>query len=216
MPITDYSELKSAVTTWLTRGDVAGEAADFISLAEAALNRELGPVDTNTILTGTLGLRRISVTDLNVVEPNALFLAETGVDEVALTAKQKGTFPYRVDNGYPRFWSISSQATAIDFDCPLDQAYPFNFYYRQRFALSDAAPTNWLLTNHPDLYLAAVLIWGGVFIQDNETTARWASVLNSALPSVKNSLAQSKRSTLTVDPALMLGRRYGTNGMRFV
>lgn len=206
MAISDYSELKTAVTTWMTRSDVAGEAADFIALAEAALNRELGVIETETAITGTVGLRRISVSSLNPVEPIALFLAEAGLDEVEMTAKEDGTFPYRVDSGYPRYWSFGNNN--IDFDSPLDQAYPFRFRYRERFALSDAAPTNWLLTYHPDLYLAAVLIWGGVFIQDNDTTARWASILSSALPSVKNILAQSKRSTATVDPALMRRPRY--------
>lgn len=206
MAISTYSELQAAVSNWMTRGDVAGEAADFISLAEAALNRELGAIETDATITGVLGSRRIDISSLNLVEPIALFLAEAGLDERQMTMKEDGTFPYRVDSDYPRYWAIDGDN--IDFDCPLDQAYPFRLRYRQRFALSDAAPTNWLLTYHPDLYLSAVLIWGGVFIQDNDTTARWASILNSALPSVKNIIAQSKRSTATVDPALMRRPRY--------
>jgi hypothetical protein len=141
-----------------------------------------------------------------MVAPIALFVAETGLDEVELTPKADGTFPYRVDNGYPRFWAIDG--TNIDLDCPLQQAYPFRFRYRQRFALSDAADTNWLLTNHPDLYLAATLIWGGVFIRNDATSARWATILADALASVRNIIAQSKRSVLTVDPALVRRPRF--------
>ncbi len=210
MAITNYTELKSAVTTWLTRGDIAGQAADCISLAEAALNRELPAVETDVPLTGVQDSRVIDISTQHCVEPIALFVAEAGLDEVALTPMVDGTFPYRSASNYPRVWAIDG--SNIDFDCPLLSAYPFRFRLRQSFVLSDAAPTNWLLTNHPDLYLAASIVWGGVFIQDDPTMARWASILNSALPSVKNILAQSKRATLVVDAALQRRPRFGSNG----
>lgn len=210
MSITNYGELKTAVTTWMTRGDLAGQAADYITLAEAALNRELPAVETDATITGVLDSRRIDITSLSCVEPIALFLAQTGMDEVMLTPMADGTFAYRSASSCPRFWAIDG--AGIDFDCPLDQAYPFRFRYRQRFALSDAAPTNWLLTNHPDLYLAAVIVWGGLFIQDDDVAARWAGILNSALPSVRNIIAQSKRGMLTVDAALMRRRFYFNQG----
>lgn len=206
MAITNYTELKAAVSSWMTRGDMAGQAADCITLAEAALNRELPAVEIDATLTGIVDSRVIDITSQNCVEPIALFVAQTGLDEVELTPLVDGTFPYRTSSAYPRAWTIDG--AAINFDCPLDQAYPLRFRFRQRFALSDAAPTNWLLTNHPDVYLAAAIVWGGVFIQDDPATARWASILNSALPSVRSSIVQSKRSTLLVDGALLRRRRF--------
>ena len=206
MAITTYSELKSAVTNWMTRGDVASQAAECISLAEAGLNRELSPIETDATLAGVVDSRSIDISALSMVEPIALFLAQSGYDEVELKPMDDGTFPYVVTSGYPRIWAIDG--TNIDFDRPLDTAYPFRFRYRQRFALSDAAPTNWLLTNHPDVYLAATLVWGGVFIQDDPAASRWVSLLNSALPSVRNIIVQSRRGTLSVDPALQLRPRY--------
>lgn len=213
MAIGNYSDLKAAITTWMSRGNVAGQAADCIMLAEAALNRELNPVEIDVTLTGVQDSRSIDISTQNCVDPIALFLADTGCDEVEMTRKDDGTFPYRSSSGYPRFWAIDG--TNIDFDCPLDQAYPFRFRFRQRFALSDDAPTNWLLTYHPDVYLAAAIVWGGIFIQDDPAAARWISILNSALPSVRNIIAQSKRGTLTVDPALQRRRRY-TNGWAYL
>lgn len=207
MSITNYSELKTAVSNWMTRGDVAGQAADYISLAEAALNRELPAVEIDATLTGVINSRRIDITSQNCVEPIALFLSESGLNEVELVPLVDGTFPYRSASAYPRAWAIDG--AGIDFDCPLDQAYPFRFRFRQRFTLSDTSPTNWLLTNHPDVYLSAVLVWGGVFIQDDPTAARWAGILNSALPSVRSSISQSKRATLLVDNALLRRRRMG-------
>jgi hypothetical protein len=69
------------------------------------------------------------------------------------------------------------------------------------------------LTNHPDVYLAAVLVWGGVFIQDDPTASRWVSILSNGIPSVRNIIAQGKRALLSVDPVLAPSRNR-SNGAR--
>lgn len=206
MAIANYTDLKTAVANWMARSDVSGEAGDFIMLAEARLNRELPAVETDVTLTGTIDSRRIDISAQNCVEPIALFLAETGADEVEIQRQADGTFPYLATSGRPTIWSVDG--TSIDFDRPLDAAYPFRFRLRQKFALSDSAPTNWLLTNHPDLYLASALIWGGVFIKDFGYAAPFSAALEDGIPSVRNIIAQSKRGMLRVDNALLSPRRF--------
>lgn len=206
MAIANYTDLKTAVANWMARSDVSGEAGDFIMLAEARLNRELPAVETDVTLTGTIDSRRIDISAQNCVEPIALFLAETGSDEVEIQQQSDGAFPYLTASGRPSIWSVDG--ANIDFDRPLDAAYPFRFRLRQKFALSDGSPTNWLLTNHPDLYLAATLIWGGVFIQNFAYAAPFSAALEDGIPSVRNIIAQSKRGTLRVDPALRTPRRF--------
>lgn len=200
MAIATYTDLKSSVSNWLARSDLGGNAADFIMLAEAGLNREINPVEIDVMLAGTTGSREIDVSGQSVVEALALFLAENGRNEIPVARKEAGSFPYREISGCPSFWAMDG--AKIKFDRELDTAYPFRFRFRQKFALSDSAPTNWLLTNHPDLYLAATLIWGGIFTENDPQAARWATILNRALPSVRNIIAQANRSTLTVDTAL--------------
>ncbi|WP_336057368.1 phage adaptor protein [Nitratireductor sp. CH_MIT9313-5] len=201
MPITTYSELQTAVSNWMARSDVSGEAEDFISLAEAHLNREISAVETDATITGTTGSRSIDISSLSLKTPIALFLVDpSSSDEVMLTQKADGTFPYRDTAGEPRYWAIDGDN--IDFDCPLDVAYSFRLRYSQKFALSDAAPTNWLLTNHPDVYLAATLIWGGVFVQDDTLAQRFNAVLDRGIAAVQSEIAQKKRGTLVMDPML--------------
>ena len=207
MALANYDDLKAAVAAWMTRSDMAGQAADFITLGEAALNRELPAVETDTPLTGVVDSRRIDISAVPIIKPIALFLTDPNLfNELQLTPKADGTFTYQSTSGQPRYWAIDG--TNIDFDCPLDQAYTFRFRNSQRFALSDTSPTNWLLTNHPDVYLAAVLVWGGVFTRNPSYLALYAPILDTALPSVRNVIAQQKRAELTVDPALQsIGRR---------
>lgn len=209
MTIANYTDLQAQVLDFMARSELTGNVTDFITLAEARLNRDLEAVEVDATLTGVVGSRSIDISSLAMVEPIALFLAEVGCDELELTPKPDGTYPYLDSSGRPRFWSIDG--TNIDMDRPLDGAYPFRFRYRERFALSDAAPTNWLLTNHPDVYLAAVLVWGTVFIKSFGDTSTYKAILDDNMPSLKSIIARKKRAVLTVDPMLQtIGRRvYG-------
>jgi len=200
MAIGTYSELQTAVSDWMARSDLSGNAADFITLAEARLNREIPAVQTDVTLTGTLGSRRIDVSANSVTSAIALFLVDTDGDETELTRKMDGTFPYLDTSGEPTYWAMDG--TNIDFDCPLDSAYTFRFRIRQRYALSALVPTNWLLTNHPDIYLAAALVWGGAFTKDFPYASAFVSSLESGIPSVNNIIMEQNRGLLTVDPAL--------------
>lgn len=206
MAISTYAELKTAISDWMARADLSGNAADFITLAEARLNREIPAVQTDVTLTGTLGSRRIDVSSYSVVSPIALFLVDTDGDEIELTQRADGTFPYLDTSDQPKFWAMDGNY--IDFDCPLDTAYTFRFRIKQRYALSDSATTNWLLTYHPDIYLAASLIWGGAYVKDFPYAATFVSSLDSGIPSVKNIIMEQNRGVLTVDPALRVSGNF--------
>ena len=212
MAISTYAELQAAFTDYLARDDISGNATTAIALAEARLNRLIPAVETDAALTGTLDSRRIDVDANNVVSPIALFLVDPSTsDEEELTQRSDGSFPYDDTSGRPRFWAMDGDE-AIDFDCPLDQAYSFRLRFRQQFTLSDAAPTNWLLTKHPDVYLAATLMWGGVFTQDSGFGQTFSAILDRGIPSVKSIIASGKKGILTVDPALR-GRRSHYDGI---
>ncbi|TPN03813.1 hypothetical protein FJ973_29665 [Mesorhizobium sp. B2-1-3] len=202
MALDNYDDLLASITDWMARSDLSGEAGDFIALGEARLNRELTPVELDTTLTGVVDSRVIDIAALSMAAPVALFLSDGIIPaEMELTQKADGTFPYQTISMRPRYWAIDG--TNIDFNCPLDQAYSFRFRFQQRFKLSETAPTNWLLTNHPDVYLAASLVWGGLFIQASPYAAQFQAVLNSGIPEVRHYIAQQNRAIATVDPALL-------------
>lgn len=214
MTLANYADLQAAAVNWMERAGQAGAVADWIALAEAKLNRRLGAVETDATLSGTIGSRSIDIAGLSMVQPIALFLAPIGQNEELLTPKADGTFTYRSGTGRPRFWAIDGQR--IDFDCPLSVAWPLRFRYRERFSLAQSS-TNWLLTNHPDVYLAATLMWGAGYNEDWSNGSVWKGVLDEAIPEIKNQIAQNKRGTATADPALMYPgrmRRYGKIGLQ--
>jgi hypothetical protein len=73
--------------------------------------------------------------------------------------------------GNPRLFTIEgatltvrpSDDTALTFD-----------YFQKIVALSNAAPSNWLLAAHPDLYLTGALAEALFFVKDYETAAAYA------------------------------------------
>ncbi|ODT15815.1 MAG: hypothetical protein ABS35_30370 [Kaistia sp. SCN 65-12] len=199
MAITNYLQLQQAVSDWMARADVLGNAADFISLAEARLNRELNPVEVDAALTCPVGSRTVDISSLAMVEPIALYLKDTG-GELRLLPRAEGTFPRLEAVGKPAIWAIDGDA--IDFNRACDQNYEFRFRFKQKFALSDAVPTNWLLAEHPDVYLAASIMWGGVYTQDGSYAASFKSLLDETIPTIRTAIARKKRGDLTIYQAL--------------
>jgi len=207
--ISTYSELQTAVADWMARSDISAKAADCITLGEARLNRLLGKVATETTLSAVAGDTSVSTAALSIVEPVSMYIIEDGGDDVFMTPRALGSFTMSEAQGQPTIWAPS--ASAIQFDRPCDRAYDFRFFYQGRFALSDAAPTNDFLTNNPDLYLAASIAWGSVYVKDDASISMWTSMLESFTAEVRNNEAQKKRSLLIVDPAIAMQRRYSIN-----
>lgn len=206
MAISTYSELKTAIADWMARSDVSGSAADFITLGEARLNRLLEVVATTTTLTGVVDSASISISALSMVEPQDLYVTD-GNTEYFVAPRALGTFTTETISGLPGLWAI--EGTNIKLDRPCDQAYSFRFVYQGRFALSDAAPTNEFLTNNPDLYMAASIVWGAVYTKDLQGGAMWKGMLDEFTAEVRSTIAQKKRSQLTADPALVgIGRDF--------
>lgn len=204
MPFSVRGQLIEAVIEWMDRTDIIGNADDFLTLAEAGLNRDLVALEADTTLTGTISSRFIDISALGINVPMELWLRD-GAGETQLLKLSDGEFPYSYTDGKPTVWTVEDEE--IQFDCPLGAAYSFRLHHTIRFALSDDADTNWLLTNHPDVYLSAVITWGAIFAIDGEMASLYAGPLTSFIASVNRQEARKKKGKLTVDPALITRRR---------
>lgn len=210
MALASFSDLKTQIGNWTrhTSWAAGGEAADFIVLGEAWLNRTLGAVETEQALTGTTSSREIDTSSYSIVRPLNLFLTTDG-DEIRIRPKDYGAMPRFSENSRPGAWAWSKNAQKIYLDHPCDQAHTFRLTYRQRFALATTDP-NWLLTNHPDVYLAACLVYGTLRAPADGApdVSEWKRLLASSIPQVKKEIAATKRATAKVDKALLRGGNY--------
>jgi hypothetical protein len=204
--MTAYSDLQADVTKFAFRnGDEEFEGAvkRFIQLGEAALNRELSLLqqETDVPLTGSVGSRFLTL-PTDFVEPISLHLL-TGGGYQELRPDVAGEMPLQQSNGWPSAWAING--SNIQIDTPCDQVHSFTFRYRGKFALSDDKPTNWLIENHYDVYLAAAMGWGAAFMRDDPELAKWKALAQEAVDSVGWQASRSRLTTMVVDDAL-LGR----------
>lgn len=200
-PITNYTTLKAAISDYLGEDMMDGELSAIVRFAEARLNRKLKAVRTEVDLSGTSGSATIDVSSYDIVEPVALFLTTYDEDE-ELPYRAPGTFEYGDSSGYPTAWTLLSNNDTLRFSAPLDASHTFRFRYEGRFALSDGSPTNQLLSDHPDVYFAACMMWGNIRHQNVNGAASFKAILDEFMAETQHYLSQTDRAKLRVDPAL--------------
>ncbi len=205
MAISTYSELKTAIETWRERvgaSAILGNASDFVSLGEAQLNRDL-PLRimwTNTPLTATVDSRVVDL-PADYQESDWLKITSDG-SFIAIPKRPAYDMQYYSTAGSPTEWAISGDH--IDLNRPASSAFDLQLRYRQGFALSDSSPTNWLLTHHPDIYLAAVLVWSGLLLKADDVQT-WGSLYNAGVERliVEDAKADTAGVLTKPDPALV-------------
>lgn len=211
MAISTYSDLLTAIAKFAWRSDeeFTSDTSTFVALAESRLNRELPlrVMETDIPVTIAQGAQKIAL-PADFVEPITLHLTTFGIS-TPLKSSVAGDMPLKPVSTIPTAWCINGTDLQVDAVC--NQNHTFTFRYRKAFNLSPSAPTNWLLTNHPDVYLAASLVWGNVFMMAPEMATPWKAMLEEALAEIGWKEARSKVGTLAVDPALIPRRGFNIN-----
>lgn len=202
MAIGSYSELQTAVQNWLDDTSLSARVVEFITLAESRINADLGNLRmawTTTTLTGSIGSRALTL-PTGFVEPRALYLTTDG-DQTELMPFVNGTKPLRTDSSTPHEWCING--ASINLDCLLAAADTFLFHYRTKWDIATDL-TNWLLTNHPDVYLSAALVEAYVFRDNDQGGLKWEARYQQAVERVTNKESRnSSIAPLQVDLALL-------------
>jgi len=186
MAITTKDELIAALGNWLERSDLTDRAADFITLAEAQMNRTLRLRDMETRSTATL------TTGDEFFNRPADFL-----EEKSLTLSD-GSTSWELDpkpieileaalpaTGRPTHYALTGGAIHV-YPKP-DKTYTATLIYYARIpALSDTQPTNWLLTRAPDAYLYGALSHAAPFLEDDTGTgSAFATFYGAAIGGLK-------------------------------
>ena len=185
MALTTYSELKTAMTNWLNRSDSTTVAAipDFISLAEATLNRR---EEIRDEAHGTLTLDKEIVTlpedfreKLKLTFDDGVRFGEIEVIPSEMLASKKASLG---TTGFPRFAAVIENGLQVRLAPVPDQAYTVKVDYVATLTpLSSSVSTNWLLTSHPDIYLYASLIESAPWLKDDERIPVWESTLEKRI-----------------------------------
>jgi hypothetical protein len=180
MTIATYSDLQSAVASWLARDDLTSQIPDFITLFEASACRKLRvrPTEASATLTPSsgaaslpsdfLGVRRLTwegstPRDLDYVHPSYLQQMYPSSEE-----------------GVPTSYTI--EASTIRIRPSSDES--LTLIYRAKTAAVSGA-LNWLFTSNPDIYLFGALTEAYMFNRDAENAAIWRTRTEQAFNEIK-------------------------------
>lgn len=174
MSLTTYSGLKDSIASWLKRTDLTTNIPDFIELAEARIARDLRlrKQITQATLTTTAGVQTVALPadwlefeNVNILTSPPRNLTYVNIEhmDVRFPSDFTGTpAVYTMEGEHMLFGPVPDAAYSVDV-----------FYYARLAALSDSNATNWLLTNHPSIYLFAALAEAEPFMHNDQRAGMW-------------------------------------------
>ena len=174
-----YDGLKASVADFLNRGDLGAVCGDFIRLAEGQINTRL-KVRRMIIRASTTVVSEFCQlpSDFNGPLSVALSTGEVldcmAADALTETKRCSGGLTggtpraYAVVGSQFQFWPAPADGTEVDLT-----------YYAKLPALSADNPTNWLLTDRPDVYLYGALLQSAPYLQDDARLSVWAELFTT-------------------------------------
>ena len=184
MALTSYTTLKASIANWLNRSDLTDEIADeFIVLTEADFNSKLRvrkmiaqstitiDSETESIPTGFLQVRDFYILSGSTKYP-LRYMTPSQMDQT------KGTST----TGIPQAYTILGDT--FRFMPKPDATYTgYVNYYKKFTALSDSNTTNFILTNHPAIYLYGSLFHAANFLggYNPQQVQTWQQMYATAL-----------------------------------
>ena len=179
MAINDYATLQSAAADWLARADLTARIPDFITLAEARLNRELRVKQMQTTATGTISSGQLTLpTDCREIQS---LRVETGGVYVELEPLPPEALQEIIPvTSFPIGYVVVNDVVQL-IGYQADIGYQLT-YWQQIPDLS--AGQNWLILRHPDVYLYGTLAQSAPFLRDDERLVTWGTLYKSAVDQV--------------------------------
>lgn len=172
---TTWTELQANIADWLDRDDLTSQIAEYIGYAERTFNRVLrlpemeeSATASSSEVTVTLPSDFLIMRSLYIDGTNELtMLRQVSLDRLRSTYRAEET-------GTPAFFALQSATELVLAPAPTSSiTYVLN-YYQKIPALGATQATNWLLTAHPDLYVAQTLVEAHLFLRDTEAAGVWS------------------------------------------
>ncbi len=199
MALSTFTELKDAIADWLDRSDLTDRIPDFITLAEARLNRDLRirPMEVRSTMTTTADQRYFNLPG-GYLQMRNIQLNTNPITPLEYITPEMLDRLYGGDTtGKPRAYTLIGDEIQL---APIpDSTYTLEMAFYEKFtALGDGTSgtvtSNWLTTNAPDVLLYGALLEAEPFIKNDERIALWLNAFNSAIRKVQDADAKDRHS----------------------
>lgn len=173
-----WAELKTSLAEWLNRTDLTAKIPELIAFAERRFNRKLFVPERESSATATITGERLALpTDFWALR--GIYLAtdpRVQMQPVTLAALRDGYSR----TGQPYVYAISGEE--LVFGPIPDTTYSVEIaYYATIPALGASQATNWLLTDHPDIYLYGSLLMAEAYLVNDRRLEMWKVALDEAM-----------------------------------
>lgn len=182
MALSTYAELKTSIGDWLNRSDLSATIPDFISLAEAQIERALRTRQMIVRANASFD-QQYGALPADFLEAKSLKLTSTNPPTplsfltIDLLDEQSSSY---TASGKPRFFGVVGNQLRV-LPTP-DGTYTTELtYFAKLTKLSNSVTTNWLLTSSPDIYLYGALLQAAPYLQDDARIQTWATLYERAL-----------------------------------
>jgi hypothetical protein len=177
--ITTYAELKSAIADFLNRDDLTSTIPTFISLGEAQIARDVRHWKQEKRVTTSVDERYENLPN-DWIEIKFITLS-TGAMLETVAPSNMADMRARSDTpGVPKY--VRMTADQLEFYPTPSAATDISMlYYARTPSLSDASPTNWLLSDAPDVLLYASLIHSAPYLAEDARVQIWGSLYQSGV-----------------------------------
>ncbi|KQX18142.1 MULTISPECIES: phage adaptor protein [unclassified Sphingomonas] len=230
MALSTYFELVASLAVWLDGADLAGQEGTLVSLTEAEINARLADaidrgravrpmavrdtltidaeyVDFPSVSTDIILPISIEITSLDrpwevlYASPESLVAMKYGVES------ERSSVSAFIAGDPPRYYTIV-QGQLRFYPAPLDTSFTAEFTrYETLPALGEATSTNWLLSQHPNVYLYGALAQAELLGWNDSRMANLATLFVNAVDGMVARYPEPvSRTTLRTDLACF-GRR---------
>ena len=199
MALGTFTELKDAIADWLDRSDLTARIPDFITLAEARLNRDLRirPMEVRSSMETTSGQRYFNLPGGYIQMRNIQLNTNPIAPLEYITPEMLDRLYGSNATGKPRAYTLIGDeiqlAPVPDSDYTLEMAF-----YEKFTALGDGTSgtvtSNWLTTNAPDVLLYGALLEAEPFIKNDERIGLWLNAYNGSIKKIQDADARDRHS----------------------
>lgn len=189
----DYNTIKTTAYGYADRSDKKSndQYDNFLRIVESRVNRFLKVSDMSM---------RAKLDISSTKSYYGLPLDFAGLRKISTYGEtSNATFeylsPHQVDSLYekPDIYYYSIEAKQLRIYNPPDLTVEIT-YYQRLIPLSDTAPSNWLSTDNPDVYVFGLLTEINAYVKDPDASTLWDARFKEALDSIKLDDATSRWS----------------------
>ena len=199
MALSTFTELKDAVADWLDRSDLTARIPDFITLAEARVNRDLRirAMEVRSTMTTTAGKQYFNLPTNYIQMRNIQLNTNPTTPLEYITPEMLDRLYGSSTTGKPRAYSLIGDEIQL---APIpDSAYTLEMAFYEKFSpLGDgtggSVVSNWLTSNAPDVLLYGSLLEAEPFIKNDERIGVWVNAYNSAVTKIQSADARDRHS----------------------